>query len=118
MILGDIFAYNKNRYFLLITLFVAINTVLHPLTAGYVPTALDGTPNYSSAFATNFVTWGISWNIFGIIIGAGIAAFKKKDEPLRIITAKASLKTIFWIQFVCAILHVSFLLTELFKFLT
>ncbi len=114
--LADIFTYNKEKYFLFILVLILINTILHPLTAGYVPTGVDGTLDYGTAFATNLITWAFSWNILGLIIGGGIAAFtKKKGEPLQISTARSVVKTIFMIQLIFANFHLYFLLSDLFR---
>ena len=48
--IADLFTYNKRKYFVFIAVFVLINTLLHPLTAGYVSRNHDGTLNYAQAF--------------------------------------------------------------------
>ena len=115
--IADLFTYNKSKYFVFIAVFIVINTVLHPLTAGYVPRNQDGTANYAQAFSTSFTTWAISFNIIGLIIGGGIAAFKKRTHvPLQIRTARTAISTIFYIQLVFATLHMTFLVGELIRY--
>ena len=117
MILGDLISYNKSKYFFFILLFIAINTILHPLTAGYIPENPDRTLNYGLAFSNNLITFGISFNIFGFILGAGLSAFKRSNEPVRIKTARVVLKTIFWMQLILACIHVIFFTQELLSLL-
>jgi ABC-type molybdate transport system permease subunit len=115
MMIADLFTYNKRKYLVFITVFILINIIMHPLTVGYVPRNQDGTLNFAQAFSTSFVTWAISFNIIGLIIGGGIAAFKKRTHvPLQIKTARSAISTIFCIQLVCATLHMTFLTRDLF----